>query len=141
MRWRIRTQLLLPVVVLLAGVAGISITTAAAATRQARRQIESRLRNVARFLVEEAPFQLNESILRKLRPLSGADFLLEPPSGALRTSLEIEPGEAPHDPPGARPVVEDWRALHLGPPVRIHGQTYLCSGIRLRQWPNTGDTL
>src|SRR4051794_1139554 len=96
MRWRIRTQLLLPVVVLLVGVAGISITTAAAATRQARQQIETRLRMVARFLDEEAPFQLNESILRKLRPLSGADFLLESRSGVLRTSLDMEPGEAPH---------------------------------------------
>ena len=25
--------------------------------------------------------------------------------------------------------------------MRIHGQTYLCSGIRLRQWPNTGEAL
>ena len=53
MRWRIRSQLLLPVVLLLAGVAGISLTTAIAAARQARQQIEARLRTVARFLDEE----------------------------------------------------------------------------------------
>src|SRR4051812_32566688 len=90
MRWRIRTQFLLPVVVLLAGVAGISVTTAVAAANQARRQIEIRLRTVARFLDEADYFPLNEPVLRWLRPLSGAEFLLEMRSGESLTSLETD---------------------------------------------------
>jgi signal transduction histidine kinase len=137
MRWRIRTQLLLPVVLLLAGVAGICITTATAATRQARAQIETRLRTVARFLDEEEAFPLNEGVLRKLRPLSGAEYLLAPRSGAVVTSLEEGPAEVPR---GA-PVAEDWQSLRLGPPVRVGTQTYLCSGIRLRRRESQGDIL
>jgi signal transduction histidine kinase len=137
MRWRIRTQLLLPVVLLLAGVASISLTTATAATRQARRQIESRLRTVARFLDEEESFPLNEGVLRKLRPLSGAEYLLIMGNGDILTSLEIHPGESAP----AGPVAEDWQSLHLGPPVVVQGQTYLCSGLRLHRWQNRGDTL
>jgi signal transduction histidine kinase len=137
MRWRIRTQLLLPVVLLLGGVAGISVTTALAATHQARQQIETRLRTVARFLDEEESFPLNESVLRKLRPLSGAEYLLESRSGSVLTSLEQVPAEVPH----VEPVAEDWQALRLGPPIRIGGQTYLYSGMHLRRWQNKGDTL
>ncbi len=137
MRWRIRTQLLLPVVLLLAGVAGISLTTAVAATGQARRQIESRLRSVARFLDEEDTFPLNEAVLRKLRPLSGAEYLLKMRSGDILTSLDSYRA----DTMPAGPVAEDWQSLHLGPPVVIHGQTYLCSGLRLHRWLNRGDTL
>jgi signal transduction histidine kinase len=156
MRWRIRSQLLLPVVLLLAGVAGISITTAIAATHQARRQIETRLRTVARFLDEGESFPLTEPVLRMLRPLSGAEFLLEMRSGDTLTSLELDnessrvrqergsDGALPAFLANAAtlgPVAEDWQTLHLGPPVRIHGETYLCSGLRLKRWRNQGDTL
>jgi signal transduction histidine kinase len=147
MRWRIRTQLLLPVVLLLAGVAGISFTTAVAATEQARRQIESRLRTVARFLDEEDTFPLNEAVLRKLRPLSGAEYLLKMSSGGVLTSLESD-GSRVHQNAGEAARVlanaataDDWQSLHLGPPVVVHGQTYLCSGLRLHRWLNRGDTL
>jgi signal transduction histidine kinase len=134
---RIRTQLLLPVVLLLVGVAAISATTAAAAARQARLQIETRLRTVARFLDEEAAFQLTEGVLRWLRSLSGAEYLLQTPGGAVRTTLEPPPDAAV----SLGPVAEDWRALQLGPPVRVGGQTYLSSGLRLRHPPNTGARL
>jgi signal transduction histidine kinase len=137
MRWRIRTQLLLPVVLLLAGVAGICLTTAIAAARQARQQIEARLRTVARFLDEEESFPLNEVVLRKLRPLSGAEYLLKMHNGDTFMSLETPPGESVP----AGPVAEDWQSLHLGPPVVVHGQTYLCSGLRLHRWQNRGDIL
>ena len=66
MRWRLRTQLLLPVALLLVGVAGITVSTALAAASQARQQIEARLREVARFLVEESHFPLTPDVLRQL---------------------------------------------------------------------------
>ena len=42
---------------------------------------------------------------------------------------------------GVTPVADDWHALRLGPPVRIAGRTYLCSGIRLHQGPDAGALL
>jgi hypothetical protein len=50
MGWRIRSQLLSPVMLLLVGVAGISPTADLASARQAR------LRDAARFLAEESQF-------------------------------------------------------------------------------------
>src|SRR5262245_39548515 len=137
MRWRLRTQLLLPVGLLLLGVAGISVSTAVAAAAQARQQIETRLHDVARFLVEESRFQLNPVVLRWLVSLSGAEYLLITPAGVRLTSLESDPGEFALD----EPVASDWHALRLSTPVRVRGQTYLCGGVRLLRGPNAGDTL
>jgi signal transduction histidine kinase len=135
MRWRIRTQLLLPVVLLLCGVAGISVTTALAATGQARRQIESQLRQGARFLDEDR-VPLTENVLQMLPPLSGAEYVLQSPLGSVLSSLPEKPRRLPQVAPA-----EDWRTLHLGPPVTIDGTTYLCSGFRLTRWQYRGDTL
>src|SRR5262245_25065033 len=111
MRWGVRAQLVLPVVVLLLGVAAISGTTAVASARQARAQVEGRLRTVARFLTEESRFPLTGEVLRQLRELSGAEYLLQPAEGARRGSL---PG--PDDLTLDVGVAEDWQALRLGEP-------------------------
>ena len=135
MRYRIRNQLLLPVALLLAGVAAISLTTAVVSARQARAQIEARLRDAARFLVEESNFPLQSDVLQKLRPLSGAEYLLVPPLGPRQTSL-------PRDPGGFDlPVADDWQSLTLETPVEIEGTNYLGGGVRLLRPPNAGDTL
>jgi signal transduction histidine kinase len=136
MRWPIRSQLLLPLLVLLAGVAGISLWTAWTSASQARRQVEDRLRNVARFLSEDSSFPLNRDVLRKMKPLSGADFLLVQRSGRRASSLPRDPG-----PLESAEVFDDWQSLRLGPPVRLDGESYLCSGIRLRHGLYLGDTL
>jgi signal transduction histidine kinase len=137
MRWRIRSQLLSPVVLLLAGVALTCFWSAWSAVGQARRQIETRQQSVARFLVEKAWFPLTDEILRDLKPLSGADYLLERPGRARRTSLNVDPDFVQPE----VPVADDWRALRLGPPIRVHERTYLCSGIRLRRGQDAGGVL
>jgi signal transduction histidine kinase len=136
MRWRIRTQLLLPVVLLLAAVALIVPWTAWSAAAQARQQIEERQRSVARFL-DETHFPLTAVVLGWMEQLSGAEYLLESPTGQRKTSLDL-------DPAGLRvtgPVADDWQHLRLGPPVTIAGRTYLCSGVRLHRLDNAGDVL
>src|SRR5437016_11031777 len=77
MRWRIRSQLLVPLLLLLLAVAGISTWTALASARRARRQIEERDRNVADSLAL-ANFPLTDAILQQVKRLSGADYLLVP---------------------------------------------------------------
>lgn len=136
MRWRIRSQLLLPVLLLLVGVAAISFTTAAASARQARGQMEARLRAVARFLMEDPGFPLTSDVLRKLRPLSGAEYVLVPQAGARRTSLALDPDDLTLPDPS-----DDWYALHLETPIHLPNQTFLCGGIRLHRGDNAGDTL
>src|SRR5262245_31157150 len=106
MRWRIRSQLLVPVLILLAGVVGVSVWTAVAAAERARRQIEDRLRRDARFLSEEFPFPLSNRILVLMKPFSGADYVLvRHGSGEPLGTL----GESVAPPPGA--VFDTWKEL------------------------------
>jgi signal transduction histidine kinase len=130
MRWGLRSQLVSPVVLLLLGVAAISATTAVASARQARAQVEERLRTVARFLTEESRFPLKGQVLQWLRQLSGAEYVLHSADGRYHTSLEGAPDGALFVGVG---VADDWQELRLGAPVRVGGTTYLCSGIRLRR--------
>ncbi len=136
MRWRLRTQLLVPLLLLLAGVAGISTWTAVLSARRARQQIETRVRDTAQYLIEEKrSFRLTGPILQQVKRLSGADYVLVPAEGETMTTF----GAAVTLPAGLE-VADDWHALRLGAPVRVAGRTYLCSGIRLRA-PNEGDLL
>jgi signal transduction histidine kinase len=139
MRWPIRWQLLAPPLTLLVGVAGVSALTAWASASLVRQQIETRLRDVGRQISEERSYPLTEDVLRKMRRLTGAHYLLVPREGERITTLN----DAPAAPP-AEAVCDDWRDLRLGPPVRVGGQTYLCSGLRLPDRPgaqNRGDIL
>lgn len=134
MRWRIRSQLLLPLLMLLLGVVGVSVWMAFAAANQARRQLETRVRDVAQLL-SEGQFPLTQKILLWVKQLSGADFLLVKQDGKRIRTLEHEPERLP-----AEEVSDDWRTLRLGPPIRAGDETFLCSGIRLRG-ENAGDVL
>jgi signal transduction histidine kinase len=135
MRWRIRSQLLLPLLLLLLGVFGVSVWMAFAAANHARQQIETRVRDVAQ-IVGEGKFPLAQNyILLWVKQLSGADYLLVKQDGKRISTLESEPERLP-----AEEVSDDWRTLQLGPPLRAGEETYLCSGIRLRG-QNAGDVL
>jgi signal transduction histidine kinase len=109
-----------------------------AAANHARQQIETRVRNVAQILSEGkfplAPLAQNH-ILLWVKQLSGADYLLVRRNGKPVSTLDVEPERLL--PP--EEVSDDWRTLRLGPPVRAGGQTYLCSGIRLRRGDDAGD--
>jgi signal transduction histidine kinase len=136
MRWRIRSQLLLPLLLLLLGVLGLSVWMAFAAANDARRQIETRVRNVGRLL-SEGKFPLRENVLPWVKQLSGADFLLLRQDGGRISTLDVDPEHLP----SAEEVREDWQTFRLGPPIRAGEETFLCSGIHLLQGQNAGDTL
>ena len=131
----IRYQLLLPVLLILVGVVGIGLGSAYSAARLATRQIETRLRSVARFIVEDSWFPLRENVLRRLSPLSGAEYLLQgPPRLASREPL-LEVNVQP------LPIAEQWHELTLGAPVQVEGVRYLASGIRLSRGEAAGQVL
>jgi signal transduction histidine kinase len=129
MRWRIRTQILVPLLTLLLGVVGITTWTAISSANQARLQIETRVRNVARTLAESR-FTLNDRILEQMKGLSGAEFLF---LGGANTRKATFPADSLEIPP-LDPVAEgDLQNLRLGPRVTSGGQIYLCSAVRFDQ--------
>jgi signal transduction histidine kinase len=126
MRWPIRYQLLVPLLTLLLGVVGISTWTALASADRARHQIETQVRNVAHTL-SATPIPWHQTVLERMKLLSGADFVLitpdhEPTATLPADALELPPAEA---------VVEDWETLRLGPRVVVGERAYLGSGVRL----------
>jgi len=136
MRWRIRSQLLVPLLLLLLSVIASSVWVGVAAVGRAQRDIETRIRQVASDLIEKTNYPLQENVLQLMKGLSGADYLLMPPEGSPRTTLDQVPAELPP----ADTVCDDWHTLRLGPPLTVAGRTYLCGGIRLRP-PRSGETL
>jgi signal transduction histidine kinase len=134
---RIRSQLLVPVFVLLLGIVAISLTTALAAAAQARREIESRLRDVARSLVEQREYPLVDAVLRKLRSLSGAEYLLVRKDGSRHSSSDalLSSSVSSHQ------AIDDWQALQLRESVTFDSREYLCAAIRLKHPHNDGDVL
>lgn len=140
-RVNIRSQLLLPLLLLLLGVLGLSVWMAFAAANHARQQIEMRVREVAHFLLNEGTFPLapkaQNRILLQVKQLSGADYLLLQQDGKRISTLDVEPERLPP----AEDVSDDWRTLRLGAPLRAGGKLYLCSGIRLWRGENSGNTL
>jgi signal transduction histidine kinase len=136
-RINIRSQLLLPLLVLLLGVVGLSVWMALAAANQARQQIETHVRDVA-HIVSQGKFPLAQRhVLLWVKQLSGADYLLVQQAGGHIRTLEVEPERLP----SMEEVSDDWRTLRLGPPLRAGDSTYLCSGIRLHRGENSGDIL
>jgi signal transduction histidine kinase len=133
MRWSIRTQVLVPVLALLLGVVGLGAWMAyAAAQRAVRQQVETQVRNMASVL-GQAQFPLTQAVLEQVKGLTGAEFVLIRADGGRLATGTIQPEELPH----SIPVADDWQTLRLGERADIGGQTYLCSGVRLK--PTGGD--
>jgi signal transduction histidine kinase len=131
MRWPIRYQLLAPLLMLLLGIVGITTWTAVASAARARQQLETQFRDIAHTL-SEPTFPLQPSVLKQMKGLTGAEYLLLRSTGERTGTLP----DLAVDLPPAEAVVDNWQTLRLGPPVDVDGQTYLCSGVRLRQYPD-----
>jgi len=138
MRFSIRSQLLLPLFILLLGVVGISTWTGLASASRARLAIETDVRNVAHSLSGPLGSGLNPRILELMKRMTGAEFVLVD-SRDPRKVTDTLPQDRPRDfeLPPAEAVVDDWQTLRLGSPVTVGGQRYLGSGVRL----HTGGTL
>jgi signal transduction histidine kinase len=128
MRWSIRYQLLVPLLMLLAGIGGITSWTAMASAQRARNQIENQVRNVVHTL-NEANLPVAPNWLAEMRGLSGAEYLLVDSEGReTRTSeLMAEPEQLP------QPVAVDEDTIRLSARTRVAGVSYLCCGVHLRR--------
>jgi signal transduction histidine kinase len=127
MRWPLRNQIMGP----LLAVAVVSLTAVGAiyswlAANQTRQRIERQLRGVVGVLVT-ANFPLTESVLEKMRNLSGAEFALADDVGQVFTSSLPERIDAlPHN--AALTRADD---VALGAPVTLRGRDYFHTAVRL----------
>jgi signal transduction histidine kinase len=139
MRWRIRYQLLVPLLVLVLGVAGVTWWQALAAAAHAREAIEKRVRIVARFISEGNSPPLIDTVLHQMKELSGAeaDYVLIPRDGERLSTLGVVPDSLP----GREELGNDWQTLRLGSPIAVGGSRYLVGGIRLSRPPRKGEAL
>jgi signal transduction histidine kinase len=127
MRWTIRYQLSLPLLILLLGVTAMSAWAAIAAAQHARDRIDTQVGQIAQTLEQSPPFPLTERVLLLIKGFSGADFLLLPADGQPITTLKEIPG----------PLVEDSdnAEIHLEHRI-IAGETaYLYTAVQLRKVP------
>lgn len=144
MPWRIRYQLLVPLLVLGLGVAGVGWWQAQSAAANARAAIEARVRGVAHTLSEGNSPPLVESVLVQMQRLSGADYVLRPLQGDAFSTLKVEPEELRallQDLPRREELGDDWHTLQLGNPIEVGAARYLVSGIRLARPPRKGEAL
>jgi signal transduction histidine kinase len=129
MRLSLRYQLLLPMLVLLLGVAGLGAWAAVRSVQQAvRQQIEAQLGQVA-HTVSEARFPFTDRVLTQLKDLTGAEYLLTAPDGRTQFTLPepVDVLQLPDIP------VADWHDMELGTSVHLAGQNYLAVKIQLRR--------
>jgi signal transduction histidine kinase len=136
MRWSIRYQLLVPLLTLLVGVAGMSTWTALASAGRARRQIETQVHRIV-HTVNKSTYPLKENVLLQMKELSGADYLLVDSDGHRWTTLP----SADVSLPAPDPEAADGRTVHLDRRVTIGETSYLFSGVSLAQRHNAGATL
>jgi signal transduction histidine kinase len=126
MRWGLRYQLLVPPILLLLAVIGITTWTAIASAQRARLQLDERVRQVVQAL-NKSEFPRNETGYKLLQLLSGAKLLelgadRKVLGGTLRSVPEKLP--EPHTDPAE---------MQLDAHVLVDGEPYLCGGIRLRE--------
>ena len=129
MRWSIRDQILIPLIAIqVLAVAAIAVTTATLAARRSERQIVDRLNGVIDAL-GHASFPYTESVLTKVRGLSGAHFVAYSEDGRVTSSslpnIEGLPSEL-----RSLPTVGHFDSLVELPTAMLEGARYV--GVSLR---------
>lgn len=86
MRWNLRFQVLVPLLLLLAGVVAMSAWTAIASANYAWEEVNAQVRSTVRT-IEGASFPLTNRVFQLLKGFSGADFLLVESDGRVFGTL------------------------------------------------------
>jgi signal transduction histidine kinase len=122
------------------GLVAASTWSAFSSGQRARQRIEGQIDRIAET-VEAAAYPLNAQILRLMRGLSGAEFLLcdserrpiHDEDGKPIATLAHLPADLPA--PGAHPT------QHFDRPVQAGGEYYLCGGVPLQHGARRGQIL
>ncbi len=133
MRWPIRNQILVPVL----AVAIISLTAVGAintvlAGRRTCAYVEQQLRQVIGVLTTSS-FPLTDTVLRQMRELSNADFVLMDPAGETVASTLPK-----HETLPAQAVTPNIHEVHLGPSIQLAGRWYFHTPVKLPERADAG---
>ncbi len=139
MRWSIRNQILIPLLGIQAvAVTAATVTMATLAVRRSEREIISRLNDVGDTL-SHGNFPYTESVLNRMRGLSGAHFVVATEGGkVLHTSLpafEVLPASLRDLPREGR-----IESLQQAPAISVGGTRYFTMSVQSQTGPR-GDSL
>ncbi|HEY2250258.1 MAG TPA: HAMP domain-containing protein, partial [Planctomycetaceae bacterium] len=135
MRWPIRNQIMLPLLaVAIVSLSTVGVVNAVLTERRTREHVEQQLRQVIGVLTTST-FPLTNAVLRQMRDLSSAEFVLVDPSGRTLASTLQEAGHLPEQAAISR--VED---VQLGTSSEVGGRWYFQSQVKLPNSPDAGRT-
>ena len=128
MRWPLRQQILLPTVgVVLGSLLVVSVLNAYFSVRRTQQQIEHDLHHVVRTL-QESNFPLTEGILKQLRGLAGAEFVVIGSNSQLLAASTYDPA---FEVLSQRPLDETGSTLTN--PIALGEQKYFVRSVALRE--------
>lgn len=127
MRWPLRNQIMLPLLaVAVASLTAVGVINARLATRQTGERIEQQLKGVVGVLTRSS-FPLTDAVLRQMRDLSRAEFVLADSTGRpVATSLRETPPPLPHKTTTAGSTESSLRDA-----LDVLGKSYFHSSTRL----------
>ncbi len=133
MRWPIRNQILVP----LLAVAIVSLTAVGAINTVLTEQrtcahVEQQLRRVIGVLTTSS-FPLTDSVLRQMRELSNADFVMIDPAGVTVASTLPREEQLPE-----QSITTNIQDVQLGPSVEVAGRWYFHTPVKLPGNEETG---
>lgn len=136
MRWPLRNQIMYP----LLAVTGCSIVAVGAINawlteRRTSQLVEDQIRGVSRVLTT-SNFPLTDGVLRQMRDLSGAEFVLHDETGRTTASTLATSERLPDATAVAR--IED---VSLGPTASIAGRSYFHTIVKIPSTPGRGRQL
>ncbi|HVT30942.1 MAG TPA: HAMP domain-containing sensor histidine kinase [Lacipirellulaceae bacterium] len=126
MRWPIRNQILLPLLaVAIVSLTAVGAINTALTERRTREHVEQQLRQVIEVLATSS-FPLTNSVLRQMRDLSSAEYVLTDANGAVSASTLADAEPLPEK--GAVAKIQD---VDLGPSLLLGGRWYFHTPIKL----------
>ncbi len=140
LRWPIRNQIFLPfAVLLLTAVLGNALFSAALASRRREQETIERLEQIAETLIG-GNFPLTENVLRGMKGLSGAEYLLLARSGTVAAATLPVAGDA-LDPLLLNPPPYPFVPGSTRPIVSLGGVRYVAAAIRRSAASNANQVL
>ena len=126
MRWPIRNQIMFPIVaVAIVSLTAVGVFNAVLAEQRTRVQVDQQLRHVIGVL-NTSSFPLTTPVLRQMRDLSSADFVLTDTAGEVTASTLSGTAPLPE-----QAVISRIQDVQLGPSAEVAGRWYFHTPVKL----------
>lgn len=132
MRWSIRKQILSPLLaVAIVSLTAVGAINAVLSEHRTRDQVEVQLRQVIGVL-SSSTFPLTNTVLRQMRDLSGAEFVLVDAAGTVAATSLSDVAPLP-----AAKAVSRVEEVQLGPSSLVEGRWYFHTTVQLPADPHS----